>query len=985
MIIALLSTQTIFMQSSDGALAKELVCVHSTETLSISDLRVTSPSPPDGMEIVKDNYFVDPGFEDDDGSGGPVEFDIEGTSEIHVEPAYQTEVINGSYSAFVSTQGNSFTAPYIYCSRNFNFAPYAYFDQKLQMDFWYNCKSNPEILSGAQIYLRFQIFSIGIGNIYMFYYLSSNSFPFPASNDSTYYGYYDLRGSLDTLYHFDRNITHDFVSVFPSYSPSGAYLREIYFSTSTIIGASGPTQILFDDVNITNAAAYNFVSDNGDFEDGDRDPWFYMHTETGSADFSTTDYSEGTRSFNLTAASSDIESFCEIQMDNDHYLSWRNGGPKGFYAQQLGDLVISFDWKYTESSGAVQYAYFLIDMANETYEAHVYYVLCDVSDTLSRFTNVTYSSSQIRYLAAENFGVRDTWNQFSIDYYELMQSLNLRDLSDYHYKIYTSTSGSNAKVQLLIDNISVVTYPAADPSFENNINWYSDDPIMTWMGNSYAPDRMNTTTDAYSGNYAAKVSSPVGVSSSYIYRDMYLEVTNNLFTDFMWRIDTLTNYGSNAYTTIRLEIDNARRTVHYVLGRNDAVVFTNSSTNCYYVVQGFNQTGIWTNLFRNVTNDVYTAFSVNDWNITRIIPFTYSTGSDVVSVTFDDLYFVRDVAGPDITNLQIAPLAPEYTDSVEVTAEIVDSTSVYSATLFYRFDSGAWVPLPMSATGDQYSATIPSTVTGTIVDYFISAEDAYEHETLLGSDISPYSYIVGDDTPPSVTITSPAESATIADDFLIEADATDAGSGIDYVEFFDGATSLGTDPTAPYTYLWDTRTVSNGEHEITAIAHDTLGNTNSDSVTIDINNDFDGPVLTNLRLDPDVPIADSPVEVRVEAFDTSGIDHVSLFYRINGSSWVEIDMSLDSGDYTVDIPAVSAPATVEYYVVAYDTYDQVSYLGTEADPYEYELALPSITPTPTPTTPSTTTTESGGITFGVIGIIVIALTFAFINKRRKVA
>ncbi|MFW9922224.1 MAG: hypothetical protein ACFFDW_02935, partial [Candidatus Thorarchaeota archaeon] len=109
----------------------------------------------------------------------------------------------------------------------------------------------------------------------------------------------------------------------------------------------------------------------------------------------------------------------------------------------------------------------------------------------------------------------------------------------------------------------------------------------------------------------------------------------------------------------------------------------------------------------------------------------------------------------------------------------------------------------------------------------------------------------------------------------------------------------------------------------------------------------------------------------VQVSDPSGIDLVTLFYRIDSGSWVEVTMSLSGGNYTGEIPAVSAPALVEYYIVAYDAYDQVNSLGTALAPNYYEF---------TPVT-----TEDSAITYGIISIITITLTFVVVNKRRKVA
>src|ERR1044071_9252272 len=73
--------------------------------------------------------------------------------------------------------------------------------------------------------------------------------------------------------------------------------------------------------------------------------------------------------------------------------------------------------------------------------------------------------------------------------------------------------------------------------------------------------------------------------------------------------------------------------------------------------------------------------------------------------------------------------------------------------------------------------------------------------------------------PPSVNITSPTNGATFTSvtNITISATATGNGATITSVEFFDGATSLGTDTSDPYSI---TATLGTGTHTLTAKATD---------------------------------------------------------------------------------------------------------------------------------------------------------------------
>jgi peptidoglycan/xylan/chitin deacetylase (PgdA/CDA1 family) len=93
-----------------------------------------------------------------------------------------------------------------------------------------------------------------------------------------------------------------------------------------------------------------------------------------------------------------------------------------------------------------------------------------------------------------------------------------------------------------------------------------------------------------------------------------------------------------------------------------------------------------------------------------------------------------------------------------------------------------------------------------------------------------------DTTPPTVSITDPAEGATItAANVTVAANATDAGSGVRQVAFYVDGTALGTDTSAPYRARWRARSSGNGQHVLTAVATDVAGNSaTSPAVTVTV-------------------------------------------------------------------------------------------------------------------------------------------------------
>jgi glucose/arabinose dehydrogenase/PKD repeat protein len=94
-----------------------------------------------------------------------------------------------------------------------------------------------------------------------------------------------------------------------------------------------------------------------------------------------------------------------------------------------------------------------------------------------------------------------------------------------------------------------------------------------------------------------------------------------------------------------------------------------------------------------------------------------------------------------------------------------------------------------------------------------------------------------DTTPPAVSISAPANNAQVSGIVNVTASATD-NVGVTGVQFYVDDTSSGPeDTTAPYGLAWDTRTLANGSHRITARARDAAGNaTVSTAVMVNVAN-----------------------------------------------------------------------------------------------------------------------------------------------------
>jgi hypothetical protein len=94
-----------------------------------------------------------------------------------------------------------------------------------------------------------------------------------------------------------------------------------------------------------------------------------------------------------------------------------------------------------------------------------------------------------------------------------------------------------------------------------------------------------------------------------------------------------------------------------------------------------------------------------------------------------------------------------------------------------------------------------------------------------------------DTTPPTASVTAPAEGATVSGSPTVSATAGD-NVGVVGVQFLLDGTPLGSeDLTAPYSVTWNTLAAANGPHTLSARARDAAGNSaTSSAVTVTVSN-----------------------------------------------------------------------------------------------------------------------------------------------------
>lgn len=158
--------------------------------------------------------------------------------------------------------------------------------------------------------------------------------------------------------------------------------------------------------------------------------------------------------------------------------------------------------------------------------------------------------------------------------------------------------------------------------------------------------------------------------------------------------------------------------------------------------------------------------------------------------------------------------------------------------------------------------------------YYKRALSQTEVQSDMNSPLAP------DVTAPAVSISAPA-AGNVSGTFNITATASD-NVGVAGVQFLiDGVNFGSEDLASPYSVSWNTTTIANGSHTLTAKARDAAGNsTTSAAVVVNVNNvvDTEAPVATITS-----PVAgDVSGTVSIAATATDNVGVVGVQFQLDG-------------------------------------------------------------------------------------------------------
>jgi thermitase len=139
--------------------------------------------------------------------------------------------------------------------------------------------------------------------------------------------------------------------------------------------------------------------------------------------------------------------------------------------------------------------------------------------------------------------------------------------------------------------------------------------------------------------------------------------------------------------------------------------------------------------------------------------------------------------------------------------------------------------------------------------------------------------------PPVVSISSPANAATVSGTISVQGTAT-SSMAITSIQFLVDNQQVATASASPFSFSWNSATSSNGSHTLTVNAYDSSGNVGTSSVSVNVSNnsitDTKPPSVSILQPAnganiASVATASGQVQISVWATDNETVAQVSVY------------------------------------------------------------------------------------------------------------
>jgi hypothetical protein len=215
-----------------------------------------------------------------------------------------------------------------------------------------------------------------------------------------------------------------------------------------------------------------------------------------------------------------------------------------------------------------------------------------------------------------------------------------------------------------------------------------------------------------------------------------------------------------------------------------------------------------------------------------------------------------------------------------------------------------------------------------------------------------------DTVPPTVSMASPSENATVSGNVALVATAADdrVVAGVRF--FVDGVQVEGEDTATPYSATWDTRTAANGPHTLTASARDAAGNTT-----------VSAPRIVNVSNLPQLVIT-QPVNGAAPSGSTLAVTYL-IAGDVTGLGVNHVHFQVDGGPEIMDMPPIDGTKTLNNVSPGAHTLsgflvrsDHTKINGTDAAPVAFTMVVPDNNP---PSVSITNPTDGSAVS-GVVAL-----------------
>jgi len=569
---------------------------------------------------------------------------------------------------------------------------------------------------------------VRMSNRYLNYYLGSQT----TLPNSTVAGHIMIEGTTQTWNHLHRNLTSDYFAVF-GFVPSRFELIYWWVRSET----TEYTRVFMDDVNLVNGSYVHVGGSNlnGNFEG--TGGWTFQ-SSSDPADISQSSLSHGgSWSMNMTAISYDYLSRATSRAKLEKRLSPINKGQLSFY-WRIDDWV-------NPALGTI--AVMKVTVQNSTTSVSMYYYLCVGGAGTLPFS--IFGSDMKFYASA--FNVTDTWNHFDRNIWDDFHIFSNTDelfVDDITFTV--SANEDDSRLSVLFDDMSLEASILNDMSYETQ--GAVGTPIEGW--NEPSGDPAYSVTDfAFTGSKAGNmtVEDDQDFYEDQLFGNLQIDETTELIFDFNVYLDTF-NETAEDFMYFEFHFDDGESIGYVIANSSDEYEsWLDEGTNIIFL-QDTIVTGEWMNFQLDLVHDYESAVgSLPDTTLVEMYLVGLASKSSKLVAYFDDLYIYYDPA-PEITDVSHSPETPVDGGFALITATVVDATTD-TVSLDYRVDNGSWSVLTMNQiSSTSFQANLTGLIEGSVVEYSVTAIDAFDNsvESLNGTEF--YSFIVGSATTSSPTI-----------------------------------------------------------------------------------------------------------------------------------------------------------------------------------------------------------------------------------------